>query len=295
MKPRKKAGGLLQALALLILTTLFARAQTNISVSREYSLFQFSQSSAPGGFEGISREYSLFQFDRPSATYAIEAMSREVSGYNYGYNHLNVAVGSAVVQAGTSGSVPVTVSTIVPMSNVMVAVDFPPNLLTNWLVVSQVPYAGSVLVSNNSRLYLMFSNAVSGQTIQSSNQVLGQIQFASASNQPSAFLPLPVAGVTPALVNANAFAPSMTTRANGEVVVVHTNSLLRMYRGSGNQWYLTLYGLPETSYTIESATNLMPPVVWQTAYSGLLPATNLIALTPNFGATNRATFYRARQ
>jgi len=77
-------------------------------------------------------------------------------------------------------------------------------------------------------------------------------------------------------------------------VVLHTNSLLRAFRGTNGQEYLTLYGLNDTNYTIESATNLAPPIAWQTAYTALTP-TNFIALTPGFGTTNQAMFFRAKQ
>ena len=146
-------------------------------------------------------------------------------------------------------------------------------------------------MSNSSRLYVAFSPA-SGQSI-SNTQQLGQITFASASNQPSAFLPLPVASVTaPMLQDGTSYTPYKTAQ-DGEVVVLNQRSLLRQGRGTNSLKYLTLYGFSGTNYTVESTTNLKPPAIWQPLYT--LTPSNFIAATPGFGTTNPAVFFRARQ
>jgi hypothetical protein len=174
---------------------------------------------------------------------------------------------------------------------VQVAVDFPQNLLTNWSVQPQSPLTGTAFVSNSSRLYLTFSPA-SGQSI-SNTQQLGQITFVSASNQPSAFLSLPVASVTAPLLQDGATYTPYKTAQDGEVVVLNQRSLLRRVGVTNGLEYLTLYGLTGTNYTIESTTNLKPPAVWQPLYT--LTPSNFIAVTPDFGTTNPALFIRAKQ
>jgi hypothetical protein len=276
----------LMSLALMVLSSSLIQAQTNDAVSREVSIFDSGPAPA-SGIEAISRELSIF--DRGFTTF--DTVSREVSVFDYDFNHLNLAVGSTVVLAGTSGGVPVTLWTAVPVTNVQVAVDFPQNLLTNWSVQPQPPLTGTAFVSNSSRLYLTFSPA-SGQSI-SSTQQLGQITFTSASNQPSAFLALPVASVTaPLLQDGTTYTPYQTAQ-DGEVVVLNKRSLLRRVSVTNGQEYLTLYGLTGTNYTIESTTNLQPPAVWQSVYA--LTPSNFIAVTPDFGTTNPALFFRARQ
>jgi hypothetical protein len=296
----------LMSLAFLILLPLLSQAQTNDAVSREVSLFNFGPATA-AGIEAISREVSLFNlgpptvagieaisrevsiFDRGFNTF--DAVSREVSVFDYDFNHLNLAVGSTVVLAGTSGGVAVALWTAVPVTNVQVAVDFPQNLLTNWSVQPQSPLTGTAFVSNSSRLYLTFSPA-SGQSITSTQQ-LGQITFATASNQPSAFLPLPVASVTaPLLQDGTTYTPYKTAQ-EGEVVVLNKRSLLRRVWVTNGLESLTLYGLSGTNYTIESTTNLKPPAVWQPLFT--LTPSNFNAATPGLGTTNPAMFFRARQ
>ena len=273
------------------------------AVSREVSIFDFGQPAA--GIEAISREVSVFErssnlldtisrevsvFDFGQPAVNVEGISREVSLYDYGYNQLNLAIGSTVVLAGTSGSVPVTFSTLAPVTNVQVAIIIPPNLLTNWSLLPQAPLTGTALVSNSSRLYLTFSPAT-GQSIINTQQ-LGQITFASISNQPSAFLPLPVASAMAPMLDGAMYTPYKAIE-NGEVVVLNSNSLLRAYLGTNGTEYVKLYGFSGTNYMIQSATNLVAPINWQTVCT-LVPS-SFIAVTPNLPTTNPAIFYRAKQ
>ena len=78
------------------------------------------------------------------------------------------------------------------------------------------------------------------------------------------------------------------------MVVINGNSLLRRGKGTNGLEYLTLYGLSGVNYSIESATNLRPPVVWSPFITGVIP-TNLVAVTPYFTLTNWMTFLRAKQ
>jgi hypothetical protein len=294
---------LLMSHTLLVFTPLLSQAQTNDVVSREVSIFNFGQPTA--SYEAISREVSVFDFGQAVASIEaisrevsvfdrgsnlLDSISREVSVYDYGFNHFSLAVGSTVVLAGTTGNVAVTFSTLAPVTTVQAAVDIPQNLLTNWWVQPQSPFSGTAFVSNSSRLYLTFNPPI-GQNI-TNTQHLGQINFTSASNQPSAFLPLPVAGVTAPMQDGTAYTPYKMAQ-NGEVVVLNSNSLLRMFRGTNGTEYLTLYGLSETNYTIESATNLSPPVAWEPAFA-LTPA-DFVVISSGLATTNPAMFYRARQ
>jgi hypothetical protein len=278
--------GQILSVGILILSPLFSLGQTYTidAVSREISIFNdgFQGTS----FEAISREVSVFN----AGVYSLDAVSREVSLFNYGYNHLNVSVGSTVVLAGTSGEVPVTVSTLAPVTNLQVEVDFPPNLLTNWSIQPQPPLTGTAFVSNSSRLYATFTPP-GGQPITNTQQ-LGQLAFLSASSQPSAFLPLPVTGATAPMLDGTTFTPYVSGQ-DGEVVVLHRNSLLRLSQGTNGAGRLTLYGFSGTNYTIESTTNLRPPVAWQPAFT-LVPS-NLIQVVPTLSFTNSALFFRARQ
>jgi hypothetical protein len=254
--------------AMLILTSPLSRAQTTNAVSREVSVFNFGQVTAN-----------------------IEPVSREVSVFNYGYNQLNVAVGSTVVLSGTSGGVLVTFTTEFPVTNVQVAVDYPQGLLTSWSVQPEPSLTGTAAVSNNNQVYVIFS-PTNGQYI-SNTQNLGQITFFAISNQPSAFLPLVVDGVTAPLPGGAVYTPDATAE-DGQVVVLNKRSLMRQWFGTNGQQYVTLYGLSGTNYTLEATTNLGVAADWHPFFAGLIP-TNFIIVTPGAGLTNPAMFFRAQQ
>jgi len=284
-RPAEAAGWLLPVLVLIYATFLpRGQAYTIDAISREVSVFDFGESSA--SIEAISREVSVFN----EGVYSLDAISREVSVYDYGFNYLSLAVGSTVVLAGTSGGVSVTFSTLAPVTTVQMAVNFPQNLFTEWSVQPQSSLTGTAFVSNNSVLYLTFSPA-SGQSIMNTLQ-LGQITFTSVSNQPSAFLTLPVVNAAAPTLDGTSYTPYLATQ-NGEVVVLNTNPLLRENLGTNGTEYLALYGYSGTDYTIQSATNLASPIIWQNVYA-LVPS-NFMALSPNLTVTNPAMFYRAKQ
>ena len=286
--------------------SLFNFGQPTVSleaISREVSLFNFGQPTigieaisrevsvynrGSSMLEAVSREVSLFNFGQPTAGF--EAISREISLFNHAYNVLSIEVGSTVLLAGSVGGVPVTFSTFAPVTNVQVAVDFPRGSLTNWSVQPLLTLTATAFVSNSSRLFLTFS-PTNGQGILTTQQ-LGQITFTASSNQPSAFLPLSVADFMAPMRDGTTYTPYETVQ-DGEVVVLNKQSLERLWCGTNGDEYLTLYGFSGTNYTIESATNLDPVVVWEPVYT--LTPSNFIAVTPALSMTNPAMFYRARQ
>ncbi|HVV01182.1 MAG TPA: CARDB domain-containing protein, partial [Verrucomicrobiae bacterium] len=83
MKHGSPATLLVPALAVLLCSAGFhiaAQSIINDAISREISIFNFGDPSAP--FEAISREVSVFNFGQDSA--GVEAISREVSVLNFG-------------------------------------------------------------------------------------------------------------------------------------------------------------------------------------------------------------------
>ncbi len=284
MKTGVQASGCLILSAAFLFAPQSSRGYTIEGISREYSVFNFGSPSASA--EAISREVSVFN----RGTYTFDAISREASVLNYGFNHMDLALGSIAVRAGDTSAVPITVFNLAPITNLQFAFDFPPGLLTNWTVQPLAPFTGSLSVSNGGRLYVTLTPAI-GQSFVSTQQ-LGQIGFLAISNQPSAFLPLPIA-------DASGPRPDGTDTPfrnfhDGEVAVIHIQSLLRALAESNGQRHLTLYGLAGTNYTIESATNLSPPTAWMPVLS-LTPSATMILSTSDLGSSNAAIFYRARQ
>jgi hypothetical protein len=283
--PQLQVTAFLKRMAVLMLfwTPFLLRGQTNgNAISREVSIFNFGSPGA--SIEAISREVSVFN----KGNYSLDAVSREVSVFNYGPNHLDLTIGTTALRAGDSGGVPVTLFSLAPITNLQFAFDFPSNLLGNWSAQPIQSSGGNAAVSNNSRVYVTFvpTNQAFFKT-----QVLGQVNFTAIPNQPSAFLPLNIAAA--AGPRPDGSDSPVQTYHDGEVAVIRTNPLLRIYGGSSGAESLTLYGLPGTNYSIEFATNLNPPVAWSPAVGVNL--TNFIFTTGNLGSSNAAAFFRAKQ
>lgn len=298
--------GNLCPLFLIMLTAYRSGGQTNDVVSREVSVFNvgipastieaISQEMSvlnvgvpTANVEAISREVSVFNLGIPSSP--VEAISREVSVYNQGAQYLVLTLGSTVLRAGDTGSVPVTLFSLASITNVQFTVDFPANRLTNWDAQPLNSASCYASVTNGCQLCVTF-NPTNGQTFVNTQQ-LGQITFTAASNQPSAFLPLCISNAAGPLLQGGL---TLDKRFhNGEAVVIHNNPLLRASSNTNATagYSFTLYGLPGTNYTIEATTNLTPPVTWWLV--GSMTLTNFTWSIGDMNMTNTAMFYRARQ
>lgn len=293
-------------LVLLILGPAFSQAQSYSidTIAHEVSVFNFGQPSTTS--EAISREVSVFNSGQPSygteaisrevsvyneGAYGVDAISREVSVYNLGYNQLSFTVGSTVLLAGTTGQVPVSFWTIVPVTSIQLTVEVPQDLLTNWSVQPLTPLQGSVVATNNNLVYVNFSVPPGGLKL-NTTQVLDQITFFAVSNQPTAYLKVQAADVTVARADGIMDTP-ISSLQDGYVVVLNKRSLLHLSGQTNGLQYVTLYGFSGTNYTIESTTNLSPPVVWSPDFD--LTPSNFIGLLPGLVTTNAAMFYRAVQ
>jgi hypothetical protein len=271
------------------------------AVSREVSIFSFGALSAGAEavsrevsvfnrgittLDAISRELSVFNFGQGTAT--LEGISRELSVFNYGVNHMELTIGSTVLQSGAAGGVPITLYSLAPITNLQFTLNVPQNVLTNWTVQPAQAATGNLVLSNAGQLSLTFSPSNTSSFV--NTQQLGQVNFFAISNQTSAFLPLRIAG-------ASGPRPDGTDTPikafhNGEVVVLHILSLVRASVISNGLENITLYGLPGTNYTIESTTNLGNPT-WSPVASVTLA--DFVYSTGPLPNTNAIIFYRARQ
>jgi hypothetical protein len=234
--------------------------------------------------DAISREVSIYN----GGIYTVDSISREVSVFNDGFNQLYVTIGQTVAPVGTVGTVPITVSLAVPSPSLQIAVNFPSNLLTSWSNIAQAPLTGTTTVSDSNVVYFTY-NSPDGGAI-SNLTSLGQISFIPSTNQPSGFLPLTVAGG--AVSTGGPFFDADTTGSNGQVVVLNKNPIFA-WNFNTNALDLTLYGYTGTNYTIEEATNLVPPVDWQPDF--FITPVDYISVISNIVTTNPLTVFRASQ
>jgi hypothetical protein len=202
-------------------------------------------------------------------------------------------VGSAVLRAGQSNSVPVSDNANTNLTSIDVTLKIPPGHLTNLVLQSFAPQldpAAATLVQQNSASWQMHLATLSGQTIVGSN-TLAEIAFTAVSNQSSAFVPLQVVALTGMKTNATPI--SRTLGQSGRVVVIANQPLLDAGFASDGSRQLTLYGKAWTSYAIEYSTNLNNPAGWsQVRY---FAQTNMVTSLGGLGPPAPNAFYRAME
>jgi uncharacterized delta-60 repeat protein len=204
-------------------------------------------------------------------------------------DYLELTLGETVLRAGQSGSVSVTMTSSAGVTNLSFLLEALEGRATNFVLEMLSPdVQGSFEPSAPNRSFINY-NAAAGQSLIGSRP-LGGLGFTTSSNKTSAIIPLSIYSL--AAVQANG-APMLRTIANnGRVVFVGTNALLEALIQSNGQRTLTLYGKPQTSYILESTTDLAAPTLWRAEWQGAI--TNLLQVfhLPN---TNQTIFYRARE
>ncbi len=93
-------------------------------------------------------------------------------------------------------------------------------------------------------------------------------------------------------VQGNGVPVPRTIANNGRVVVIGSAPLLEALIHPNGQRTFVLYGIPQTSYTLESTKDLSGTVTWTIEWQG--PLTNLFQVF-DIGTTNQTIFYRARE
>jgi hypothetical protein len=123
--------------------------------------------------------------------------------------------------------------------------------------------------------------------IPTTNHVLAYLNFQGITNLDSAIVPLTITHFTATRASGQVV---QAATANGQVILIVSNSIL--VASAKPQFGITLYGVPGTTYAIETTTNLASPD-WQ-ELERLLQSDPVVIIT---GLTNTAAqqFYRTEQ
>jgi hypothetical protein len=199
-----------------------------------------------------------------------------------------ISLGTGVMLAGGSGSVPITLGSQGALIGLSFVLNLPANLFTAISVQSTNPALNvpSLSVLSSNALRLSFT-AASGQSLEGSQQI-AQLNLTAASNQSSAFVALwPQA---PQGTNAGAGLTNVFSVQSGRAVIIGPQPLLDMQLLAGSR-DLVLYGIPGQSYQIQSLTDLARPNSWSDFLR--VPMTNLTQIIPDLDPTPAALFFRA--
>ncbi|MEY2407977.1 MAG: hypothetical protein QOF48_647, partial [Verrucomicrobiota bacterium] len=201
---------------------------------------------------------------------------------------VEMALGSAVIRSGQTGSVPlnmVSTAYVTNLNSLLLTADDRLGSLGLSMLAPELG-AGTLLPQgpDTSRLSL---GAAPGQSLQG-NRLLGEISFVGTSRQ-SAFVPLILDNIT---ATRQTGGPIARTIANaGRVVIIGNEPLLEAMISTNHQRYLILYGEPGGGYVVESSPLPGGPGPWQVTWQGSL--SNLSQTIQPPAATNSTIYYRA--
>jgi hypothetical protein len=201
-------------------------------------------------------------------------------------DYLYLNLGATAVQAGQYANAPVSLNSSAGATNLLFVFDWPANVLTNVsLALSDPNVSGRAFVVGGNLFIQIYNGSVA-----SGNNLIGQLQFQALAGQDSVVVPVPVCGSQ--CVKADSSIYDNVVSAGLNVTVIGVHPLLAPAPAVGGNNLLTVYGNPQSTYQVESATSLSSPVTWQPALT--FTQTNLMqtVAVPN---TSPTVFYRLVQ
>jgi hypothetical protein len=205
-------------------------------------------------------------------------------------DYLAVSLGSTIVQAGQTVSLPISLNSSTGATNLTFVIGWPCPMFTNiTLTLNDSSLIGQVF-TQGTNLIVQIGNA----SIASGSNILGQLNFQVAASQNSGLVYLPLIAVEG--VKADATTYNNVTYSGSEVMIVGNNPMLvpaaPVTPPSGTTHALTVYGIPQANYLVQYTTNLTPPIVWQPSIA--FTQTNLVQ-TINLPGGSPTDFYRLVQ
>jgi hypothetical protein len=202
---------------------------------------------------------------------------------------VQVSLGSTVVRAGDTVSVPMALLSTVPLSNVVMLAAYPAERFTNTtlLINPQQVAAAPLFNQPGTGLLDVGLEFQTNHTLRLSTNVV-TLGFTTFSNQSSAFVWLTLPNVA-----AQRSDGSVVTNAyglSGRVVVVGEEPLLEALRAPSNQVSLLQYALPDSAIGLQWTTNVAGSG-WQPSPS--VTQTNLVQAAGSFTPSFPVLFFRA--
>jgi len=229
--------------------SLNVEAPANARIHEQSGLFQWTptRSQAPGVYPIT---VTVTDDGVPAAS-ASQTFTVSVGDYT------ETALGQAVLLAGEDGALNLALISTAGLTNLVVEVSLPTNRLSVPQLgnVSALVRTAAVQTLGEGR-YRMSVSSQPGQSIRGSN-VLGQLQFGTWSNQPSAFVKLPLSNV--AARQPDGSVVGTTFVRDGRVVIIRDQPLLELTRGVDGLMNLQLFSRPGDAHDLEQAASVTGP------------------------------------
>jgi len=203
-------------------------------------------------------------------------------------DYMAVIGGCTAVQAGQSGSLPISLATSDGVTNLSFTLDFPTSAFSTPSLTLASPSTTAGSVQLNGTNLLVQIRTLSGQVLTGSNLV-AQINYQASSSQPSAFINLGVRNVAGKKPSGAGYVDNYSQLAR--IAVVNDKALLESTLSNSTR-VLRLYGKVGFNYQLQSSTNLLSPTSWIPVVT--YPQTN-VSQSLNVGSSNPLIFYRLNQ
>ncbi len=201
-------------------------------------------------------------------------------------DYCSIAAGSTSVRAGMNAALPLYLNSSDGLTNLAFTIDWPTAGFVNPYLSSPMTGLGSILLQDQGTNLLLTVQPLAGQVISGSNR-LAQLNFQTISNQPSAFISLPIQVQTASRPNGQNYSYYITQP--GRVTVVNDVPLLEADLTTNANRFLTVYARTGIVYQVQYSTN-------QTGWFGWYPLLNYtqtnLAQAVSVDSPNSVIFYR---
>ena len=201
-----------------------------------------------------------------------------------------ITAGSTNVVTGQTNSVPLTLASKAPLTNITFNLDTLETHLTNFAVqavANQInPLTTSVQRIATNRFAIKI-NTLAGQFLQGTGQI-ARLSFKAVSNQNSIVLPFMLTNV--AGVQSSGVQLKNGAGAGGKIIIVDGQPVLEAKTDASASRYLLLYGRAGASYTVESKTDWLA-AAWSPLAN--IPMTNTLHRIDRIEQAASPIFYRA--
>jgi subtilase family serine protease len=172
-------------------------------------------------------------------------------------DYTETSLGEVVLLAGEDGALNLTLISTAGLTNLIAEVAVPTNRLHAPQLAGLSPLVGtSALTELGDGRYRVSLTSPAGLSIRGSN-VLAQLAFASAADQPSAFLPLPLSNITARQPDGSVVGTTFVR--DGRVVMIGGQPLLETVRTTDNSRFLRLFARPGDAHDLLSASTVTGP------------------------------------
>ena len=262
--------------------SLGAGAPTNATINAVTGVFQWQPTAAQAPSTNIISVIVIDNGTPPlSATQQFTVIVRPVAYY------YTLSLGSTNVLVGGTSSVPVSLNTSLPLTNITTFVQVPATQLTNLTLSAVSAEILSTLLQPLGTNQYAISLSLNPALNPGNARTLAQLGFTAVPETNSSIATLLLSQLS--AVQANGQTAAKPGAFGGRVFIIGRQPLLDAWLGTNASRMLTLYGNPGASYQIAENTNLLLTnwlPVWR------VPMTNQFKI---FGADQAAPqiFYRS--